>query len=98
MFPWLTNPTSLLQMYQQPQQGGFFGGQESMRNPQAYWANVNAQRKPGQSNWDTFMRGVLPQNMWPQQWKDDDRSDQNARGNQVRHRQCHGPAGPKTRP
>jgi hypothetical protein len=61
MFPWLTNPTSLLQMYQQPQQGGFFGGQESMRNPQAYWANVNAQRKPGQSNWDTFIRGMLPQ-------------------------------------
>jgi hypothetical protein len=53
MFPWLTNPTSLLQMMQSPpQQGGLFGAQ-SMRDPQAYWANVNANRKPGQSNWDT---------------------------------------------
>jgi hypothetical protein len=38
MFPWLTNPTNLLQMFQQsPPQGGLFSS-VNMRDPQAYWA------------------------------------------------------------
>lgn len=28
------------------------------------------------------MRAMLPQSAWPQQWRDEDRSEQNARGNQ----------------
>ena len=92
MFPWLTpNATmggnlSLLSMM-----GGGLGGAQN-QSPHGspydpdYWSRVNAARQPGQSNWDTFMRGVLPQSMWPQEWRDGDRSDQNARQPERSHR------------
>jgi hypothetical protein len=90
MFPWLlpgASPPSQLSLLSMlpgagaPQQSGFFSRQ-SLRDPQTYWAQVNAQRKPGQSNWDSFVRGMLPQEMWPPAWRDNDRSDQTRQGNQ----------------
>jgi len=92
MFPWLMPPSgmgsqlSLLSMMSgaSPQSSYAFGS-----NPYSdpnYWTNANASRQPGQSNWDLYMHGMLPQSMWPQQWKDQpsngDRSDQNGNQNQ----------------
>jgi hypothetical protein len=78
MFPWLMpgaglgSQLSLLSMMP----GYGFGS-----NPYS-----NASRQPGQSNWDLYMHAMLPQSLWPQQWKDQpsngDRSDQSGNRNQ----------------
>ena len=102
MFPWMmgmpgmggpASALSLYQMYaQNPPQGGFFsGGAQSpygnMFQP-GYWDRVNASRQPGEANSNVFFRGLLPQSMWPQEWRDPkygqagDRSDQQGNRNQ----------------
>jgi hypothetical protein len=99
MFPWLMpNATmggnlSLLSMMMG--QAGQGAQQNPYGNPlsPSYWPNVNAARQPGASNWDTFMHGILPQSMWPQEWRqgggsnsqgssNGDRSGQTDQGNQ----------------
>lgn len=55
-----------------------------------YWGKVGATRQPGEDNSQVFFRGMLPQSMWPTQWRDPkygysanpDRSDQTGQGNQ----------------
>jgi hypothetical protein len=97
MFPWLMpnaglgGQLSLLSMMQgdgqggQGSQGGYAFGSNPYTDPN-YWANASTARQPGQSNWDLFMHGMLPQSVWPQQWKDQqqqgDRSDQSGNQNQ----------------
>src|SRR5262245_29942212 len=87
MFPWMMpganvgSQLSLLSLMQGGGQGGYAYGSNPYTDPN-YWSKASASRRPGQSNWDLFMRGMLPQNMWPAQWKDDDRSDQAGNRNQ----------------
>src|SRR5262245_26512345 len=93
MFPWLmpnAGQGGLLSMLQgSSAQGGPFG------NPFApdYWSRVNASRQPGEDNASVWFRGLLPQQAWPQQWRDPkygyqpapaegDRSDQSGNQNQ----------------
>src|SRR5262245_3508176 len=89
MFPWMQGgaggaPFSLLSMLQG---GGAQGPYGNMFQP-GYWDRVNATRQPGEQNANVWLRGVLPQAAWPQQWRDPkygyqgDRSDQTPQGNQ----------------